>query len=367
MADKPPENDPRSQHADGGASAAPPGQDHSAPQGEEGGGSKGAAKKLLAVVAVLAGVLSAMLVVFGLPAVNGGPHHVPVGVVGPQAAADGLSKQLDQRRPDGWEVTSYPDADALAEAIHDRDVMGDFAVGGETLTVYTASAAGNPSAAAINGIGDALAEQQGVETSPKNVVPFPEDDPNGAGLTAAALPMIIGGVLPAVAMVRLFPGHGGLRLRLSGAVLFALAAGFALAAIVQFGFGSVDGTYWTTALGLSLGMAALTLPFLGLESLFGFAGLGAGIVVMMFVGNSLSGLATGAHWLPDGWATLGQLMPPGASGSLLRANGFFDGTGAGGPVAVLAAWAVVGLLLILFADRRRSRRVTKEEDQAVPA
>ncbi|MFJ4765819.1 hypothetical protein [Streptomyces diastaticus] len=368
MASRSAENDPRRQPADGGAggaSAAPPEQHGSVSQDEERGSSEGAAKKLLPLVAVLTGVLSAMLVVFGLPAVNGGPHHLPVGVVGPPAAADALGKQLDERRPDGWEVTSYPDAEALIGAIHARDVMGGFAPGGEKLTVYTATAAGNPSSAAISGIGKALAEQQGVEVTPRNVVPFPEDDPNGAGLTAAALPMIIGGVLPAVAMVRLFPGHTGLRLRVAGAVLFALAAGFALAAIIQFGFGSVDGTYGTTALGLSLGMAALTLPFLGLESLFGFPGLGAGIVVMMFVGNSLSGLATGAHWLPDGWATLGQLMPPGASGSLLRANGFFDGTGAAGPVAVLAAWAVAGLLLNLYADRRRSGQAAGE-GQAVP-
>ncbi|MCX4441654.1 MULTISPECIES: ABC transporter permease [Streptomyces] len=367
MASTPHENEPGSRHPDGGASVAPADEGDREVRGEGGGSGKGAAKKLLPVVLVLTGVLSAMLVVFGLPAVNGGPHHVPVGLVGPQAAAEALGKQLDQRQPDGWEVTSYPSTDALTQAIHDRDVMGGFAPDGQTLTVYTASAAGNPSSAAINGIGNAVAAQQGMEATTENVVPFPEDDPNGAGLTAAALPMIIGGVLPAVAMVRLFPGHGGLRLRLTGAVLFALAAGFALAAIIQFGFGSVDGTYWTTALGLSLGMAALTLPFLGLESLFGFVGLGAGIVVMMFVGNSLSGLATGAHWLPNGWATLGQLMPPGASGSLLRANGFFDGTGAGGPVAVLAAWAVIGLLLILLADRRGGRGTEEKQAEVATA
>ncbi|MGA5196550.1 hypothetical protein [Streptomyces exfoliatus] len=50
------------------------------------------------------------------------------------------------------------------------------------------------------------------------------------------------------------------------------------------------------------------------------AGFGLGAVVVMFLGNPLSGVASGPHWLPDGWVTVGQLLPPGASGSLLRAN-----------------------------------------------
>ncbi|WP_211370603.1 hypothetical protein [Nonomuraea turkmeniaca] len=123
----------------------------------------------------------------------------------------------------------------------------------------------------------------------------------------------------------------------------------------QYGLGSLNGDYWLTALGLSLGMAALSVPFLGLESLLGFAGLGAGAATMMLIGNPLSGM-TGPYWLPAGWATLGQLLPPGASSSLVRAISFFDGTGAGRPALTLAAWTLAGLLLILFADRRAARR-----------
>ncbi|MFI6481569.1 hypothetical protein ACIBH1_26810 [Nonomuraea sp. NPDC050663] len=168
---------------------------------------------------------------------------------------------------------------------------------------------------------------------------------------ASALPMIIGGILPAVLLLRLFPGHANLRRRLTGVILFALVAGASVAAVLQYGFGSLHGTYWLTALGLSLGMAALSIPFLALESLFGMAGLGAGAALMMLLGNPLSGMA-GPYWLPSGWATLGQLLPPGASGSLVRANAFFDGTGAGAPALVLAAWVLAGLLVILAADRR---------------
>ena len=90
--------------------------------------------------------------------------------------------------------------------------------------------------------------------------------------------------------------------------------------------------------------------------MFGYAGFGAGAAVTMFPGNPRSGLPTGPYWLPDGWSAFGQLLPPGTSGSLLRANAYFDGTGPGGPALVLALWAVAGLVLMLAADRRARRR-----------
>ncbi|CAM5720417.1 hypothetical protein SVIOM342S_01684 [Streptomyces violaceorubidus] len=97
-----------------------------------------------------------------------------------------------------------------------------------------------------------------------------------------------------------------------------------------------------------LGMTALSTTLLGLQSLLGIVGFGLGTALMMLLGNPLSGLATGPHWLPDGWATVGQLPPPGAAGSLLRANAFFDGTGTGYPALVLTAWVVLGCALTLI-------------------
>ena len=60
--------------------------------------------------------------------------------------------------------------------------------------------------------------------------------------------------------------------------------------------------------------------------------------------------------LPEPAGGLGQLLPPGAGGNLLRSTGFFDGAAAGGHVAVLAAWAIAGLALLLAAALRDRRR-----------
>ncbi len=319
---------------------------------EPSGGRKLVAKLAVVVVGLTAAV-TLMLCAFGLPSAAGGPHHAPLGVTGPESAVAAVQKQLSG---DDWEVTAYEDPRALTRAIENRDAVGGLALGEDGVTVYTASAGGQLIGNAVGGLGTALAEQRHVSATVHDVVPFPEDDPRGTGLASAALPMVLGGMLPAIALLQLFPGHANLRTRLTGVVAFALAGGAAVTAVLQFGIGTLDGDYWVTSLGLGLGMAALAIPLLGLESLLGYAGFGAGSVVMMFLGNPLSGLTTGPYWLPDGWSTLGRLLPPGASGSLLRANAFYDGTGAGGPALVLGVWAVAGLALVLAADRRRGRK-----------
>ena len=170
--------------------------------------------------------------------------------------------------------------------------------------------------------------------------------------------MIFGGIIPAVALTRLVPGPGAAKRRVAGAMAFSILGGLALSAILEFWFGSIDNNFWTVGFGLASGTAAISLPFLGLETMFGFGGLAGGIVSMMFIANPLSGLTSGVHWLPPGWSTAGQLMPPGASATLMRASGFFDDAGAGGPIAVLAVWALAGAVLSVARSHVQVATVT---------
>ena len=74
---------------------------------------------------------------------------------------------------------------------------------------------------------------------------------------------------------------------------------------------------------------------------------------MILIGNPFSGVASAPEMLPKPVGGIGQLMPPGAGGNLLRSTGFFDGAGAGGHVLVLAAWAVAGVALVVAVGLRR--------------
>lgn len=326
------------------ASASPPSSSTPTPPGR--------GRRLSVLLLGLTALIVTMLCAFALPAVNSGPQGIPIGLSGQQPATSTAAKAL---AGDEWDVSQYDSERDLRSAIKNRDVMGGLALSSEGVTVYTATAAGPSSATSLTAVGAAIGNQQRTEPSVRDLAPFPEEDARGAGFSSAVMPMIFGGMIPAVALIRLFPGHSGLRLRLAGGVLFAVLAGFAVTAVLH-ATGSLAGDYWLTSLGMSLGMAALSLALLGLEATLGLPGLGLGAAVMMLVANPLSGFASGPHWLPDGWAAFGQLLPPGASGSLLRANAFFDGTGAGAPALTLTCWTAVGLVLILIADRHGSRR-----------
>ncbi|MFJ9054756.1 hypothetical protein [Streptomyces sp. NPDC102409] len=324
----------------------------------------GTKRKLTLVVLGLAALITTMLCAFALPSLHSGAHHVPIGITGAQPAIGDFRENLDG---DAWDVRVYETPAAVRAAVEGRDVAGGIAVTEQRVDVYTATAGGPSATSAVTALGETVAAQHTTEASVHDLVPFTEDDPRGTGLTSALMPMIFGGIFPALILSSFFPGHRGLRTRVAGALLFSVVAGAAAAAVLQFATHSIEGNYGLTALGVILGMAAMSTTLLGLQARFGMAGFAFGGALMMLLGNPLSGLATGPHWLPDGWATLGQLLPPGASGSLLRTNAFFDSADAGLPVLTLAVWVAVGIALAFLADRRGRRPVLSSPETVTAA
>jgi hypothetical protein len=69
-------------------------------------------------------------------------------------------------------------------------------------------------------------------------------------------------------------------------------------------------------------------------------------VVVFLVGNALSGIAAAPQLLPQPWGEVGQWLPIGAGGTLLRSTAYFDGAGGTPAVWILAAYAIVGLVLV---------------------
>lgn len=93
----------------------------------------------------------------------------------------------------------------------------------------------------------------------------------------------------------------------------------------------------------------------GLAALIGPPCIGAGAVLMVLLGDPFSGVTCAPELFPGPVGVIGQLMPPGAGGSLLRSVAFFDGSGAGGPLLTLAQWAALGPGAVLIGGRRRTR------------
>jgi hypothetical protein len=175
-------------------------------------------------------------------------------------------------------------------------------------------------------------------------------------------------MLPAIALV--FVLKREVWTRFAAAVVFAGVAGWGIAALLRYVFGSIDANFWGVAGGLTLGVLAAGLSMLGLGSLFGRVGLALGALLALLVGNPLSGLNSAPELLPSGWGELGQWLPQGANATLLRSTAFFDGAGGTLPIVVLTCWALVGAALIVAAALRQGRtdrRRSTESRTVMPA
>jgi hypothetical protein len=312
-----------------------------------------AALRAAGIVAVLTVVIAIVAIAFALPAVRSKPHDVPIGAAGPQAASGQIAGMLEQNAPGAFDITYYPGETALRDAIRNRDVYGGISLGPDGRTLLIATGASPTVAQLLSQVGSGIAQHAAVELRTEDLAPPSPDDPRGAGLAASALPITLAGLLPAVALVLALRRE--VWTRFAAAVAFAGLAGWTIAALLRFVLGSIDANFWGVAGGLALGALASGLSMLGLGSLFGRAGLIAGALMALLLGNPLSGLTSAPELLPSGWGTVGQWLPQGANATLLRSTAFFDGAGSTMAIVVLTCWALSGAALIVSAAVRNGQ------------
>ena len=214
-----------------------------------------------------------------------------------------MAKQLEQNAPGAFAVTTYADEAALRTAIRDREVYGGISFG-QDRTLFIATGGSPAVAQLLTQIGNGIAQQAGVPLRTEDLAPPTADDPRGAGLAASALPITLAGLLPAIALVLVLKRE--VWTRFAAAVVFAGLAGWTIAALLRYVFGSIDQNFWGVAGGLTLGMLAAGLFMLGLGSLFGRVGLALGALLALLLGNPLSGLNSAPELLPSGWGESGN-------------------------------------------------------------
>jgi hypothetical protein len=312
-----------------------------------------AAIRATGIVVALTVALAILAIAFALPAARSKPHHIPIGAAGPQAASGQVADMLEQHAPGAFAITYYPGEEALRDAIRNRDVYGGISFGQDGRTLLIATGGSPMVAQMLTQMGNGIAQQAHVPLRTEDLAPPTADDPRGAGLAASALPITLAGLLPAVALVLMLRRE--VWTRFVAAVVFAAGAGVTIAALLRYVFGSIDGSIWGVAAGLTLGLLAMGLAMLGLGSLFGRVGLAIGALLALLLGNPLSGLTSAPEMLPSGWGTVGQWLPQGATATLLRSTAFFDGAGATTAIAVLTCWTVAGVGLIVLAAVRQGR------------
>lgn len=312
----------------------------------------------LAALALIPVAVAVVLTLFAWPNARLAPRDLPIGVAGPGAAvaAERLAAQ-----PGAFDVHRYADEAAARDAIADREVYGAFVLEPSGPKVLTASAA-SPAVAQLMNHAAAGLSGSAAAVPVVDVVPAPR----GAALASSVLPLVLGGILTGalVAMMAVRRARRAV-LVVAGSVL----AGLTATVIVQSWLHVVEGNWLANAGVLSLTVLAIAATVVGLHRVLGAKGIALAALVMVLIGNPFSAVGAAPELMPDPVGGIGQLLPPGAGGNLLRSVGFFDGAGSGTHLVVLAAWTLAGLALLLVPRRASadSEAARASELQATPA
>ena len=297
-----------------------------------------AALLLATVVTVLAALLVPM---FAAPAANLAPRDLPIVVAGPAPAATALADRLSTAQPGAFDITIVADAASADAALRERRAYAAFVAGADGVALHTASAA-SPTVAAL--ITQAAQQLGNAPPAVTDVVPADPDDPRGAGFAAGFLPLALTGLLVGILLAFVVRSRWA---QLAGLIAYAVLSGLAGALVLRSWLGVVPGNLLADAAVVGLFSLALAAMLAGLGALLGRAGLALGVVLIFLVGNPLSAVAAAPQLLPQPWGEVGQWLPIGAGGKLLRSVAFFDGAGGAQAAWILAGYALVGLVLVL--------------------
>jgi hypothetical protein len=321
----------------------------------------------LTIIAVLLPLMIVLAVLaFAWPAARIAPRDLPVGIVGTGRASEQVLTGLDRSDPGGFDVRRYADEASARAAIQHRDIYGAFAVSRGGITVLEASAASPSVAQLLSTVGQHLGSSR---PAVSDVVPLSAGDPRGLVLPSALLPMTICGVIMA-SVIGLVLGFRPAWRQIMALIVVSAAAGLGAYLIAQGFLGALPHEAVATWAALSLIVLAIGATTAGLIALIGAAGLGLGILLMIFIGNPFSGVTSAPELLPAPVGAIGQWLPPGAGASLLRSTAYFGGHGAAGHLTVLLVWIAAGLAAIVAGHhapvRFAARRAWKPAAQIKP-
>jgi hypothetical protein len=109
-------------------------------------------------------------------------------------------------------------------------------------------------------------------------------------------------------------------------------------------------------------MLAVAFAAAGLQTLFGTIGTLIVIVTFVVFGAPAAGGSVATPFLPSFWGTIGPFLPPGAGTTAVRNTIYFDGNGIGKSLIVLAAYLVVGAVVVFGIRRRTPQAIDEDTD-----
>ncbi|MEV5090157.1 DUF3533 domain-containing protein [Streptomyces griseoincarnatus] len=310
------------------------------------------------------GVIALMLLF--ITSYVGALHHpvlrdASVGVVAPPPVAEETVTRLEELPGSPLDPRAVADEATARRQIEDRDVVGALVVDpeGTTDTLLVATGGGTALATALERLFTEVERDERRTLRVEDVAPASAQDANGLSSFYVVVGWCVGGYLcasilaissgarastprravirlGAMAVVAVLGGLGGALI--AGPALDALSDGFAglwgLGALIIFAVGAAT---------------------LALQAVFGVIGIGVAILIVVILGNPSSGGALPGPLLPPFWAAIGPALPPGAGTWAARSIVYFRGNGVTGPLLVLSAWAVAGIVVTVLMSALRRR------------
>ncbi|MGB4137234.1 MAG: hypothetical protein WA971_11770 [Microbacterium sp.] len=366
--------------------------------------------RVVAIGIGLSLAVGVILLAFSWPSLTASPKSLPVGVVGQDASVAQVEKAVAEKADGAIDMVRYDDRDAAVTAIERREAYGAIVLGDAPThapEVLKATAASAQVAGVLDGLARQLQSQidaqiraqveQGVRkmqegmpaaitaavqaalsgqqaTPPAasapfeipavavavtDLAPYADSDSQGVGLTVSMFPLVIGGMVGGVLLSTVVVGAWR---RVVGVVVYAAVTGVVLTGVLQSWLGALQADFWVDAAAVALAIAAIATTITALSALLGRVGVGLGAVAMILFANPLSAATVPVEFLLEPWGTIGQWMPPGAAGTLLRTLSYFPEADVSRQWLLLGCWALVGLVLTLLdpAGRRAARAARPE-------
>ena len=263
------------------------------------------------------------------------PHGLPVGVVGPQAAAHELGVALGEHAPGAFTVARYGSEAAARRAILDRAADAALLPGPGPERLLVAGAAGAFTKDAVTSVFGATAARSGQHLVIKDLRPLPPGDPDGICqlflFIGLALPSIGFGIALASVIGRRLPAAARLAALAGYAIVVALAAAWVTDGII----GALAGA----PLGL-IGIAALTAFAIAAACAAAVRLAGVPLAALLAllivpVGIPAAGGPFGAAFVTRWYGDLGSALPAGAMMPAVRNIIYFGGSALNGPLLVL--------------------------------
>jgi hypothetical protein len=301
------------------------------------------------------------------------PHHLRVDVVGSGTSAQVLAQTLHDKGAGALDVRTVADRAAAEAQLKGREIYGAYVPGAKP-ELMVATAGSDTTATVVQKVFTKLAAEQGAPLRVTDVAPVSEGDPTGQGLFFLLVALSIGSYA-SVAVI----GGAGAVLPLRIRALLALGTALVVSGIGTFfagpmfhlvdqGLPGVWAMAWLYAAGILLVGVGLhtflkrwtTLGVMVLFVMLNFTSSGG-----IFKPELQSGFFAALHSF---WNGAGFIE--GARGHV-----YFDGTGVGRNVLVLALWFMAGTAVMAaagLAERARRRRTAAEaaagvEVSAAPA